>query len=188
MANRCDDSHLRISRIFCSFQRVRIRREWHQQDCVGDRQVVLFSTRAFAIAVFHQTGEAFWSTPRCDQPCREELSTGTLSLCSLLTARAGELLIYSQSNLAVAFHGFYCAHIQSPLSVSGYRSLLALDPAHAVAADQPPLFRIAFPSQSSVTGLSTTQILGVTVFSLLTREWYIANAIVDHKEVNWLHA
>lgn len=59
MTNCCDDARLRNSRIFCGFQRVRIRREWHQQDCVGDGEVVLFSTRALAIAVFRQTDAAF---------------------------------------------------------------------------------------------------------------------------------
>lgn len=59
MANHCDDSRLRISRTVCASQRVRIRGQWHQQECMGDGQVALFSTGAFAIAVFRQTDEAF---------------------------------------------------------------------------------------------------------------------------------
>lgn len=87
----------------------------------------------------------------------------------LLTASARELLVYSLSNLAGACHGVsLCTH-SKPLSVSGCRSLMGLGPAHAVPADQQPFFRLAFPSQSSVTDLSTTQVLPVTVFLLLPR-------------------
>lgn len=50
--NHCDDSHLRISRISCSFRRVRIRREWYQQDCVGDREVELFPLEFLPLQFF----------------------------------------------------------------------------------------------------------------------------------------